>query len=237
MTIYSLDVLLSQFWVSLLFHVQFCCFLTGILVSQEAGKVVWYSHLFKNFPQFVVIHTVKGFGVVNKAKVDVSLEFSSFFYDLTVLAIWSLFPLLFSKSSLYIWKFSVHVLLKPSLEDFEHDLASMWKSTIMWLFEHSLALPFFEIGMKTDIFQSCGHCWVFKICWHIECSTLRESSFRIWAGILSLPLALIIVMLPKACLTLHSRMSGSRWVIIPTRLSMSFRFFCIVLPCIFTTSS
>ena len=59
------------------------CFLTCIQTSQEAGKVVWYSHLFKNFPQFVVIHTVKGFGVVNKAEIDVFLELSCFFYDPT----------------------------------------------------------------------------------------------------------------------------------------------------------
>ena len=83
MTIYSFDALLSWFGSSLLFHVQFCCFLTCIQISQEAGQVVWYSHLFKNFPQFVVIHTVKGFGVVNKAKVDVFLELSRFFDDPT----------------------------------------------------------------------------------------------------------------------------------------------------------
>ena len=72
---------------------------------------------------------------------------------------------------------------------------------IVWWFEHSLALPFFGIGMKTDLFQSCGHCWVFQICWHIECSTLRASSFRSWnssAGIPSPPLALFEVLLPMA---------------------------------------
>ena len=81
-----------------------------------------------------------------------------------------------------------------------------------------MALPFFGIGMKTDLFQSCVHCWVFHICWHIECSTFTASSFRIWnssTGITSPPLALFVVMLPKAHLTLHSRMSGSRWVITP----------------------
>ena len=81
MIIYSLDVLLSQFGISLLFYVQFCYFLSCIQVSQEAGKVVWYSHLLKNFPQFVVIHTVKGFSVVSEAEVDVFLEFSCFFCD------------------------------------------------------------------------------------------------------------------------------------------------------------
>ena len=80
-------------------------------------------------------------------------------------------------------------------------------------FEHSLALPFLGIGMKTDIFQSCGHWWVFQICWHIECSTFTASSFRIWNssnGIPSPPLALFVVMLSKVHLTSHSRMSGSR---------------------------
>ena len=81
MTIYSLDVLLSQFGTSCSMSSSNCCFLTCIQVSQEAGKVVWYSHLLKNFPQFAVIHTVKGFGVVNKAEIDVFLELSCFFHD------------------------------------------------------------------------------------------------------------------------------------------------------------
>ena len=98
----------------------------------------------------------------------------------------------------------------------------------VWWFEHSLALPLFGIGMKTDLFQSCGHCWVFQICWHVECSTFTASSFRIWnssTGIPSPPLALFIVVLPKAHLTLHSSMSGSRWVITPLWLSGSWRSF------------
>ena len=82
MTIYSLDVLLSQFGASP-FHVRFCYFLTGIQVSQQSGKVVWYSHLLKTFSQFVVIRTAKGFSVVNEAEVDVFLEFCSFFCDPT----------------------------------------------------------------------------------------------------------------------------------------------------------
>ena len=89
-------------------------------------------------------------------------------------------------------------------------------SVIVRWFEHSLALPFFGIGMKTDLFQSCGDCWVFQICWHIECSTFTASSFRIWSsstGIPSPPLALFVGMLPKTHLTSHSRMSGSRSVI------------------------
>ena len=134
----------------------------------------------------------------------------------------------FSKSSLNIWKFRVHILLKPGLENFEHCFASMWDemSPIVWSFEHSLALPFFGIGMKTDLFQSCGHCWVSQVCWHIGCSTFRASSFRIWnssTGIPSPPLALFVVMFPKSHLASHSRMSGSRWVITPSWLSGSWR--------------
>ena len=101
-------------------------------------------------------------------------------------------------------------------------------SAIMRWFEHSLGLPFFGIRMKTDLFQSCGHCWVFQICWHIECRTFTASSFRIWnssTGIPSPPLALFVVMLPKAHLTSHSRMSGSRWVITLSWLSGSWRSF------------
>ena len=96
-----------------------CCFLTCFQISQEAGKVLWYSHLFKNFPQFVVIHTVKGFSIVNKAEVDVFLELSCFFYDPKDVGNLISGSSAFSKSSLNIWKFSVHVLLKPRLESFE----------------------------------------------------------------------------------------------------------------------
>ena len=87
--------------------------------------MVWYSHLFKNFPQFIVIHTVKGFSVVNEAEVDVFLEFSCFFYDPVDVSNLISGSSAFSKSSLNIWKFSVHVLLKPGLENFEHDFTSV----------------------------------------------------------------------------------------------------------------
>ena len=83
------------------------------------------SSLFQNFPQFVVIHTVKGFGVDNKTEVDVFLKFPCFLYDPTNVGNLISGSFTFSKTSLYIWKFSVHVLLKPSLEDFEHILTSM----------------------------------------------------------------------------------------------------------------
>ena len=102
-----------------------CCFLTCIQISQEAGQVVSYSHLFQNFPQFTVIHTVKGFGVVNKAEVDVFLELSCFFNDPMDVGNLISDSSAFSKSSLNIWKFTVHVLLKPGLENFEPYFASM----------------------------------------------------------------------------------------------------------------
>ena len=119
----------------------------------------------------------------------------------------------------------VHVLLKPGLENFEHYLTSMWDECNCVVVSAFFGIAF-EIGMKTDLFQSCGHCWVFQICWHIECSTFTASSFRIWSGSVGIPspsLALFVAMLPKAHLTSHSRMSGSRWVIPPLWLSGSWR--------------
>ena len=173
-----------------------CCFLTCIQVSQEAGKEFWHSHPLKNFAQFVVIHTVKGFGVVNEAEVDFFLEFSVFFDDAADVGNLISCSSAFSKSSLYIWKFLVHVLLKPSLKDLEYYLVSMWHEC------------------------SCAVIWTFfGIALLLKCSTLTASSFRIWnssAGIPSPPLALGVVMLPKAHLTSPSRMSGSRWVITPS---------------------
>ena len=87
--------------------------------------MVWYSHRFQNFPQFVVIHTVKGFGVVNKAEVDVSLELSCFFHDPEDVGNLISGSSAFSKTTLNIWKFSVHVLLKPNLKNFEHYFATI----------------------------------------------------------------------------------------------------------------
>ena len=94
-------------------------------ISQEADQVVWYSHLFPNFPQLIVIHTVKGFGIVNKAEVDVFLELSCFFDDPTDVGNLIFGSSAFSKSSLNIWKFLVHVLLKLGLKNFEHYFASV----------------------------------------------------------------------------------------------------------------
>ena len=114
------------------------CFLTCIQISQEAGQVVWYSCLLKNFPQFVVIHTVKGFGIVNKA--DVFLEFFCFFDDPVDVGNLISGSSAFSKSSLNIWKFTVHILLKPGLENFEHYFTSVWdecNGAVVW---HCLSL-------------------------------------------------------------------------------------------------
>ena len=111
-------------------------------------------------------------------------------------------------------------------------MCQVWDECNCAAFWHSLALPFFEIGMKTDLFQFCDHSWVFHIWWHIECSTFTASSFRIWtssARIPSPPLALFVVMLPKAHLTLHSRISDSRWVTKLLWLCGSFRLFFFFL--------
>ena len=94
-----------------------CCFLTYIEISQEAGQVVWYSHLSQNFPQFIVIHTVKVFSIVNKAEVDVFLELSHFFDDPMDVGNFIFGYSAFSKTSLNIWKFTFHVLLKSGLEN------------------------------------------------------------------------------------------------------------------------
>ena len=103
-----------------------CCFLTGKQISWEAGQVVWYSQLFQNFPQFIVIHTVKGFGIVNKAEIDVFLELFCFFHDPLDVGNLISGSSTFSKTSLNIRKFTVHILLKPGLENFEHYFTSVW---------------------------------------------------------------------------------------------------------------
>ena len=113
-----------------------CWFLTCVHISQEAGKVVWYSHLL-NFPQFLVIHRVKGFSIVNEAEVVVLLEFPCFFYDPVGVSNLISGSSAFSKSSLNIWNFMVYILLKPGLENFEHYFASVWDEcnyAVVWAF-------------------------------------------------------------------------------------------------------
>src|SRR5574340_214048 len=102
-----------------------CCFLTCIQISQEAGQVVWYSHFFQNFPQFIVIHTVKSFGIVKKAEIDAFLELSCFFHDPVNVGNLISGSSAFSKTSLSIRKFTVYILLKPGLENFEHYFTSV----------------------------------------------------------------------------------------------------------------
>ena len=114
-----------------------CCFLTCIQISQEAGQVVWYSHLFQNFPQFIVIHSVEGFGIVKKAEIDVFLELSCFFLDPGDVGNLISGSSAFSKTSLNIRKFTVHILLKPGFENFKHYFASMWDEcncAVVWAF-------------------------------------------------------------------------------------------------------
>ena len=146
-----------------------CCFLIRIQVSQEAGQVVWYSHLFKNFPHFVVIHTVKGFSIVNEAEVDIFLEFPCFLHDPINVGNLISGSSAFSKPSLCIWKFSVHILLKPSLKDFEHYLASMWNENncmVVWKFLGIALLWGWSINWSFPvlwpllIFPNLLMCWV-----------------------------------------------------------------------------
>ena len=190
------------------------------------SSVVCFSSHLQSFPALGSFQMCQFFASVAKV-LEFQFQHQSFQFDLW-LAIWSLVPLLFSKSSLIIWKLMVHVLLKPGLENFEHFFTNAWDEcncAVVWAFR---ALRFLGIGMKNDLFQSCGLCWVLQICCHIECSTFAASSFRIWnssTGIPSPLLALFIVMLPKAHLTSHSRMFGSRWVITPSWLSGSWRSF------------
>ena len=146
-----------------------------------------------------------------------SLAFSMIQWMLTI---WLLVPLLYSKSSWNIWKFSIHILLKPSLENFEHYFVSVrdeYNCVVVW--------TLFGIAFLWDWNEKWPfHCWVFPICRHIECSTFTESSFRIWNSSTespSPPLAFFVVMLAKAHLTWYSRRYSSGWVITPSYLSGS----------------
>ena len=121
-----------------------------------AARVVWYSHLFKNFPQFVVIYTVKGFGIVSRAEIDVLLELSHFFDDPTDVGNLISGSSAFSKSSLNIWKFFVHVLLKPGLENFEHYFASVWD-------ECNCAVDWAFFGIA--FFWDWNENWPFSVLW------------------------------------------------------------------------
>ena len=166
-----------------------CCFLTYIQISQEAGQVAWYSHLLKNFPHFIVIHIVKGFGMANKTEIDVFMELTCFFHDSADVGNLISGSSAFSKTSLNIWEFMVHVLLKPFLENFKHYFTSVWDEcncAVVW--------AFFGIAFLWD----WNEYWLFPVLWpllsfpnllaywgqHFKCII-----FRIWnssAGIPSL---------------------------------------------------
>ena len=133
-----------------------CCFLTCIQVSQEASQVVWHPLLFQNFPQFIVIHAVKSFGIVNKADIDVFLELSCFFHDPGDVDNLISGSSAFSKTSLNIRKFTVHVLLKPGLENFEDYFTSLWDEcncVVVW--------AFFGIAFPWDWNEN----WPFPVLW------------------------------------------------------------------------
>ena len=138
-------------------------------ISQEAGQVVWYSHLFQNFPQFIVIHTVKGFGIVNKAEIEVFLELSCFFHDPADVGNLISGSSAFSKTSLNIWKLTVHVLLKPGLENFEHYYISVWDECNCVVIR-----AFFGIAFLWDWNEN----WLFS-------SPVATAEFSKFAGILS----------------------------------------------------
>ena len=149
-----------------------CCCLTCIQISQEAGQVVWYFHLLKNFPQSDVVHTIKSFDIVNKAEVDVFLKLSCFFDDPTDVGNLISGSSAFSKTSLNIWKFTVDILLKPGLENFEHYFASMWDEcncAVVW--------AFFGIAFLWDWNEN----WPFPVLWPLlSFPTLVVQLIREW---------------------------------------------------------
>ena len=190
--------------------------------------MVWYSSLFHNFPQFIVIHTVKGFALVNIAEINVFLVLSCFVDDPADVGKLISDSSAFSKTSLNIWKFMVHVLMKPGLENFKHYFTNMWDEcncAVVW--------AFFCIAFLWDWNEN----WPFRVLWPLLSfpnllaywvQHFHSVIFQDWnssTGIPSPPLAFLVVMLPKALLTSHSRMSGSRWVITPSWLSGSWRSF------------
>ena len=185
--------------------------------------MVQYSHLFKNFP-FFVIHTLKGFSVVYETETRMFFwNYLAFSMIQQMLAVSSLVSLPFLNPActsglswlMYCWSLAWRILSMSllSCEMNTIDIALLWT------------------GMVIDLFQSCGLCWFFQICWHIEWSISTASSFRILkssVGIPSPPLALfVVVMFPKAHLTSHSRMSGFRWVSTPVWLSRLLNSFFV----------
>ena len=224
MTVYSLDTLLSQFGTRPLFHVQFYLLLldlrTSFLGDRSSGLVIPFS--WRIFTVCCDPH--KGF-IVNEAEIYVFLEFSCIFCDPVDVGNLISGSSAFYKSSLNIWNLSVHVLLKPGLKNFEHCFASVWNEcscTVVWTFFGCLSLGLewkltFSSLVATAEFSKFAGMFAALSQHHLL-------GFEI-AGIPSLPIALFVVMLPKAHLSSHSRMSGSRWVITPSWLSGSWRSF------------
>ena len=192
--------------------------LTCTQVSQEAGQVVWESHLFKNFTEFIVIHTVKVFGIVNTAEIDAFLELSCSFDDPAYVGNLISGSSSFSKTSLNIWKFTVHILLKPGLENFKHDFTSVWDEcdcVVVW--------TFFSIAFLWDWNEN----WPFPVLWpllsfpnllaywvqHFHSIIFQDLKWLNWNSITST--RFVHSDASKAYLTSHSRVSGSRWVITP----------------------
>ena len=136
-----------------------CCFLTSYrFFKRKEGIPIPFRMI-----QFIVIHTVKGFGVVHKAEIDVFLEPSCFFDDHPDVSNFISGSSAFSNTSLNIWKFMVHILMKPGLENFEHYFTSVWNEcncAVVWAFFGIASLRDWN---ETDLFQSCGHSWVFQI--------------------------------------------------------------------------
>ena len=171
---YCLD--LEPVWFSI--SSSNCLFLTCIQISQETCQEVWYSHLFKSLPQFVVTHTVKGFGVVNKAEVDVFLEPSCFFDDPTDVGHLISGSSAFLKSNLNIWTFTVHVLLKPGLKDFQHYYASVWDEhncVVVWTFFDTALLWDWNENWPFPVLLAIAE---FPNLWHIVCCPFTASSLR-----------------------------------------------------------
>ena len=151
-----------------------------------------------------MIHTVKGFGVVNKAEIDAFLKLSCFFNDPADVGNLISGSSASSKTSLNICKFMVHILLKPDLGNFEHYFTGMWDKwncAVVWTF---FGIAFLWDWNGNYIFQSCGHCWVFQICWHIKYSTFTASSFRIWNSSTGIPSDLFQILNDDAVKVLRS---------------------------------
>ena len=177
-----------------------------------------------------MIYTVKGFSVIDDTEIVFfffSLKFPCFLYNpANVVSLISSSSSL-SKPSWDILKFLIHTMLKPGVQDFKYDEMS---ATVHWL-AHSLVLLFLGIGMKIDLFQFCGHFWVFQICWHMNAKSWWHPPLGIWVVLLEfhhIHLALLTAVLLRDHLPLHSRMSGFGWLTTPQQVSSSLIYFYTV---------